>query len=99
MTKLDDLTADRVELAEYRGQSCFRIAVAWRKLEQKTAHSVAQDVRNHLEILHQRFRALELLEVGDELADFDGIDEVSFFLADASKLLRSPWSATNKTMR
>ena len=52
---------------------------SWRKLEQKTAHSVAQDVRNHPEILHQRFRALELLDAGDELADFDGIDEVSFF--------------------
>ena len=36
---------------------------------------MAEDIRDHAKILYESLRALELLDVGDELADLDRIDE------------------------
>ena len=36
---------------------------------------MAEDIRDHPKILYESLRALELLDVGDELADLDRIDE------------------------
>jgi len=36
---------------------------------------VAEDIRDHAKILYESLCALELLDVGDELADLDRIDE------------------------
>jgi hypothetical protein len=36
---------------------------------------VAEDIRDHAKILYESLRALELLDVGDELADLDRLDE------------------------
>jgi hypothetical protein len=57
----------------------FGVAIARRQLKQETAHPVAEDIRDHAKILYESLRALELLDVGDELADLDRIDEL--FLA------------------
>ena len=77
MTELNNVTPCWIKLAKNRSQPRLRIAIARRKLEQKAPHPVAQDIGDHPKILHERFCALEPLDVGDELADFDGVNEVS----------------------
>ena len=70
-----DVATRRIELADNIVEAGFGVAIARRQLKQETAHSVAEDIRDHAEILYERLCALELLDVGDELADLDRIDE------------------------
>src|SRR6476659_9259317 len=70
-----DVATGGIELADNIVEAGFCVAIARRQLKQETAHSVAEDIRDHAEILYERLCALELLDVGDELADLDRIDE------------------------
>jgi len=74
-----DVATGGIELADNIVEAGFGVAIARRQLKQETAHSVAEDIRDHPKILYESCRALELLDVGDELADLDRIDEL--FLA------------------
>ena len=74
-----DVATRGIELADNIVEAGFGVAIARRQLKQKTAHSVAEGIRDHAKILYESCRALELLDVGDELADLDRIDEL--FLA------------------
>ena len=70
-----DVATRRIELADNIVEAGFGVAIARRQLKQETAHSVAEDIRDHAKIPYESLRALELLDVGDELADLDRIDE------------------------
>ena len=70
-----DVATRGIELADNIFEAGFGVVIARRQLKQETAHSVAEDIRDHAEILYERLCALELLDVGDELADLDRIDE------------------------
>ena len=76
MAEFHDVPARGIELADDIAQPGLSVAVAWRKLKQEASHAVAQYVGDHPEILHERLRALELLDVGDVLADLDRVDEL-----------------------
>ena len=70
-----DVATGGIELADNIIEAGFGVAIARRQLKQETAHPVAEDIRDHAKILYESLRALELLDVGDELADLDRIDE------------------------
>ena len=71
-----DVATRGIELADNIFEAGCGVAIARRQLKQETAHPVAEDIRDHPKILYESLRALELLDVGDELADLDRIDEV-----------------------
>jgi hypothetical protein len=66
-----------IELAHDRIQARLGVAGAWRQLEKKASHPLTEDVGDHAEVPNERFRALELLDVGDELANLHGVNEIS----------------------
>ena len=70
-----DVATGRSELANNIIEASLGVAIARRQLKQETAHSVAEDIRDHPKILYESCRALELLDVGDELADLNRINE------------------------
>src|SRR5882757_8252612 len=74
-----DVATSRIERADNIIEAGFGVVIARWQLKQETAHPVAEDIRDHAKILYESLRALELLDVGDELADLDRIDEL--FLA------------------
>ena len=74
-----DVAARGIELADNVIEPGLGVAIARRQLKQKAAHPVAEDIGDHPKILHESLRALELLDMGDELADLDGVNEL--FLA------------------
>src|SRR4051812_17253710 len=76
VTELDDIAPSRVELAENRSEPRLRIPMTWGKLEEKAAHPLSQEIGDHAKIRHKSFRALEPLDMSDEFADFDGVNEV-----------------------
>ena len=76
VAKFHDVPARGIELADDIAEPGLSVAVAWRKLKQEASHAIAQYVGDHPEILHERLRALELLDVGDVLADLDRVDEL-----------------------
>jgi hypothetical protein len=45
-------------------------------VKKKTAHAIAKDGSYHSKIPDESFCALELLNMGNELADFDGVNEL-----------------------
>src|SRR6476619_3824381 len=60
-----DVATRGIELADNIFEAGFGVAIARRQLKQGTAHSVAEDIRDHPKILYESCRALELLDVGD----------------------------------
>jgi len=64
--EFDDVAACRIELADNIVEACSGVAVARRQLKQEAAHSIAEDIRNHPEILDESLGTLEFLDVGDE---------------------------------
>ena len=77
VTELDYVAPCWIELADNGPQPGLRIAMAWWKLKKKAPHPVAEDIGDHAKILYKRFCAPEPLDVSDELADLDGINEAS----------------------
>ncbi|MGY4623238.1 hypothetical protein [Bradyrhizobium sp. USDA 4486] len=61
-------------LAHDRREAGLRVSVARRELEQKAAHLLAKDIRDNAKIADQRFRALELFDMGDEFANLYGVN-------------------------
>ena len=70
-----DVATGRIELANNIIEASLGVAIARRQLKQETAHSVAEDIRDHPKIFYECCRAFERLEVGDELADLNRINE------------------------
>src|SRR5690242_17023775 len=76
MPKLDHVAARGIELANDRVQPGFGVAEAGRQLKQKTPHPLAKNFRNDPKIPNERLGSLERLDMRDEFADFNRIDEL-----------------------
>ena len=75
VTEFDDVAPARVELADDRVQPRGGIVEARGQLKQQAAHVRAEQVGDQPEVTNQALRSLEAPGVGDELVDFDGVDE------------------------
>jgi hypothetical protein len=79
MAEFDDIPASGIKLADNVNKPGLGVAIAWRQLNQKTSHPLAENIGDHPKVLHQCFRALELLDMSYELASLDRVHEL--FLA------------------
>ena len=75
MAELDHVAAAMIELREDAFQARGRIMVARRKLIQKAAHPVLQQVGDDPEIADMVLGACKSFDVGDELAHLHCVDE------------------------
>ncbi len=73
--ELHRIAARRIELTYNGGEAGLSVVVAWRELEEKAPHLLAEDISDHAEIPNERFSAFEPFYVGDELAHLDRVNE------------------------
>ena len=71
-----DVAARWIELADDRIQASLGIAKARRQLKEEATHPLAENIGDDAKIPHERFRAFELLDVRDELADLHRVNEL-----------------------
>ena len=73
--EFDDVAPRGIELTYDVLEPYLGVAIARRQLKKEAAHSVSENIGDHSEVLYESFRALEFLHVGNELADFYGVDK------------------------
>ena len=73
-----NIAARGIELADNVIEPVLGEAIARRQLKQEAAHAIAKNIGDHPKVLYEGLCPLELLDVGDELADLDGVHELFF---------------------
>jgi hypothetical protein len=76
MPELHNVAARGIELTHDRSKAGFGVAKARWQLKEEATHLLAENIGDDAKILHKRFRAFELLNMRDELADLHRVNEL-----------------------